>query len=154
RSVSAGAAPFVLNEPTATNPAGTPDFMFPRVFPQTASGLTTISLPGAYRKDLQTPYSMQYNATLEHQRWDTGFRLTYIGTNTRQGEWGYNINQPVGDNKLFVDKARRFPAYPGITYITNGAGHQYNSMTAQVERRFAKGLSYQFSYVLARDIGD
>ncbi|MBL8220161.1 MAG: hypothetical protein JNL62_13080, partial [Bryobacterales bacterium] len=90
----------------------------------------------------------------EHQRWDTGFRLSYIGTNTRQGEWGYNINQPLPDNRLFVDKPRRFPNYPGITYISNGGGHQYHSMTAEVERRFAKGLSFQFSYVLARDIGD
>lgn len=154
RSVTAGGAPFVLNEPAATNPAGTPEIVFPRVFPQTAGGLSTIGLPGAYRKDLRTPYSMQYNFTVEHQRWNTGFRLSYIGTNTRQGEWGYNINQPLPDNRLYVDKPRRFPNYPAITYISNGAGHQYNSLTAEVERRFFRGLSYQFSYVLARDIGD
>jgi len=154
RSVTAGGAPFVLNEPAYTNTAGIPTVVFPRVFPQTASGLTTVGLPGAYRKDLRTPFSMQYNFTVEHQRWNTGFRVSYIGTNTRQGEWGYNINQPVPDSRPFVDKPRPFPNYPGITYITNGAGHQYNSLTAEVERRFSKGLSYQFSWVWARDIGD
>ncbi len=154
RSVTAGGAPFTLNEPAFTNPTGSPVVVFPRVFPGTAGGLSTITLPAAYRKDLKTPYSMQYNFTVEHQRWDTGFRLSYIGTNTRQGEWGYNINQPLPDNRLYVDKPRRFPNYPNITYITNGSGHQYNSMTAEVHRRYSRGLSYQFSYVLARDIGD
>jgi hypothetical protein len=38
--------------------------------------------------------------------------------------------------------------------LTNGAGHQFNSLTVEVERQFAQGLSYQFSYSLARDIGD
>jgi hypothetical protein len=124
------------------------------VFPQTAGGLTTVGLPAGYRRDLRTPNSMQYNATLEHQRWNTGFRLSYIGTNTRQGEWGYNINQPVPDGRAFVDKPRRFPNYPAITYFSNGAGHQYHSMTVEAERRFGKGLGYQLSYVWARDIGD
>jgi hypothetical protein len=69
---------------------------------------------------------MQYNVTIEHQRWNTGFRISYIGTAPRQGVWGYNINQPVGDARAFVDKPRLFPNYPAITYLTNGAGHQYN----------------------------
>jgi hypothetical protein len=111
-------------------------------------------LPGAIRKDLRVPYSMQYNFTLEHQRWGTGFRASYIGTNTRQGEWQYNINSPLPDNRLYVDKPRMFPRYPAINYRTNGAGHQYHSLTTEAERRFSRGLAYQLSWVWARDIGD
>jgi hypothetical protein len=97
---------------------------------------------------------MQYNFTIEHQHWNTGFRASYIGSNTRQGEWGYNINQPLPDNRVYADKPRLFPKYPGITYTTNGAGHQYNSLTLEAERRWANGLGYQASWVWARDIGD
>jgi hypothetical protein len=97
---------------------------------------------------------MQYNVTLERQQWNTGFRISYIGTNTRQGEWGYNVNQPLPDTSRYIDKPRRFPNYPAITYIDNGAGHQYNSLTLEAEHRYARGVAYQFSYVLARDIGD
>jgi hypothetical protein len=154
RAVSAGGAPFVINEPTFTNPTPVPAIVLPVVFPTSVAGPTTISLPSAVRKDLRTPYSMQYNLTIEHQRWETGFRLSYIGTNTRQGEWGYNINQPIPDDRLYVDKPRPFPRYPGITYISNGAGHQYHSMQLEIERRFARGLAYQFSWTWARDIGD
>jgi hypothetical protein len=154
RTTSAGGAPFVINEPTYTNAQPVPDVVLPRVFPQSVAGPASISLPGAVRRDLRIPFSMQYNFTIEHQRWSTGFRASYIGTNTRQGEWGYNINQPLPGPGLFIDKPRRFPQYPNITYISNGAGHQYNSLTLEAERRFARGLAYQLSWVWARDIGD
>ncbi|MEZ5403938.1 MAG: carboxypeptidase-like regulatory domain-containing protein [Bryobacteraceae bacterium] len=155
RAESAGGAPFQINEPTFTNPANNPTVIFPQAFPSTGSaGPRTVGLPAGIRADLRNAFSMQYNATIEHQQWDTGFRLSYIGTNTRQGEWGYNYNQPVANGQAFIDKPRPFPNYPAITYISNGAGHQYHSMMFEAERRFARGLAWQFSYVLARDIGD
>jgi hypothetical protein len=97
---------------------------------------------------------MQYNATVEHQRGNTALRLSYIGTNTRHGDYNYNINQPLPSTALFVNKPRLFPLYPAINYLTNGAGHQYNAATAEIKRRGAGGLIYQLSYTLARDIGD
>jgi len=153
RSVTNGGAPFTVAEPTFTNPTP-PTLLFPQVFPPVGGTPTTVGLPGAIRTDIRVPFSMQYNFTIEHQRWNTGFRASYIGTNTRQGEWGYNINQPVPDARAFIDKPRPFPNYPGITYTSNGAGHQYNSLTLEGERRFSNGLAYQLSWVWARDIGD
>jgi hypothetical protein len=154
RAVPVGGAPFVINEPTYTNTRPVPNVVLPRVFPDSVAGPATITIPQAINPGLRDPYSMQYNFTIEHERWDTGFRMSYIGTNTRQGEWSYNANQPVPDGRLFVNKPRPFPRYPGISYLTNGAGHQYHSFTAEAERRFAKGLAYQLSWVWARDIGD
>jgi hypothetical protein len=97
---------------------------------------------------------MQYNVTIEHQQWNSGFRISYIGTNTRQGQYGYNINQPIADGRAYIDKARRFPNYPSITYIDNGAGHQYHSLTLETTRKMMSGLYYQLSWTWARDIGD
>jgi hypothetical protein len=155
RNLTQGSLPFVLSEPTFNNPADNPVIVLPRVFPETTgAGPSTVSLPAAVNPDLQIPYSMQYNLTIEHSRWDTGFRASYIGTNTRQGDWAYNINSPVPDSRPFVDKPRMFPNYPGINYFTNGAGHQYHSLTTEVERRFAQGLYLQGSWTWARDIGD
>ncbi len=154
RMVSIAGSPFVIAEPSFTNPQEVPVVVLPQVFPASVAGPTTVSLPTAVRPDLVVPYSMQYNVTIEHQHWNTGFRLSYMGTNTRQGEWSYNINQPVPDSRPFADKPRRFPAYPGISYLTNGAGHQYHAVTAAAQRRMASGLHYHAYYTLARDIGD
>jgi hypothetical protein len=66
----------------------------------------------------------------------------------------WDINSPVADARLYIDKPRRFPRYPGINYTDNGAGHQYHGLSAEIERRFLKGFSYQVYYTLAKDIQD
>lgn len=154
RAANAGGSPFVINEPSYTNPANTPVVILPRVFPAAGTGgPATAGIPLSIRKDLRIPYSMQYSLTVEHQRWNTGFRVSYIGTNTRQGDYTMNVNQPVADG-LYVDKPRRFPNYPAVNFRTNGAGHQYHAMTVEAERRFLRGLSYQASWTWAKDIED
>lgn len=152
---SAGSTvPFNITEPNFTNPRENP-ILLPNFFPPSSGGgPTTVGLPPAFRPDLRIPFSMQYSFTLERQQWNTGFRATYTGTNTRQGVYRWDINQPLADAQLYVDKARRFPRYPGIGYTDNGAGHQYHGVSVEVERRNYKGLHYQLYYTLAKDIQD
>jgi len=155
REANISGVPFLLNEADFDNPASNPLVMLPRVFPAAGgAGPSSVSLPAAVNPNIQMPYSMQYSLTVEHSRWDMGFRASYIGTNTRQGDYGFNYNSPAPDDRLFINKPRPFPRFPGITYFTNGAGHQFHSFTAEVERRMAKGLQFQSSWVWARDIGD
>jgi hypothetical protein len=154
QTLTLGGLPFVLNEPAYTNPTTNPTVILPRVFPATSvSGPSTVSLPTAADPSLKIPYSMQWNATIEHQRWDTGFLLSYVGTTLRQGIWSYDINSPVANNVPYVYKPRRFQTYPGISYINNGVSHQYHGMTVQAQRRMARSFYYQFSWVWSRDIG-
>ncbi len=153
-SVNMAGVPYSISEPAYTNPASNPDVILPIVFPNAVAGPTTVSLPGAFKRDLRIPYSIQYNVTIERQIAKMGVRLSYIATGTRQGEYLYNYNQPLADANLYVNKPRAFPQYPGINYTTNGGGHQYNSLNLEVKRRFASGLLYDFSWVWARDIGD
>lgn len=155
RELTLGGVPYVLNEQPFDNPLANPAVILPTVFPSAgAQGPSSVSLPNAVNPNLVMPYSMQYSFTIEHSRWDTGFRASYIGTNTRKGDYVYNYNSPVPDGRLFVEKARPFPQYPAINYFTNGAGHQFHSLTLEAERRMARGLQFQSSWVWARDIGD
>ena len=154
--LSTTSVPYVITEPTFTNSATNPTVILPRVFPATPTGApASVTLPSGARTDLRIPFSMQYTATIEHVIANTALRVSYVGTNTRQGVYGYNINQPVPDTRLFINKARPFPLYPGITYLTNGAGHQYHGGSVSVSRRSpVHGLQWDFMYTLARDIGD
>ena len=145
--------PFFISEPAYTNSQENP-LVLPQVFPSTGGAPATVNLPIGLRRDLRVPHSLNYTLTVQHQRWDTGFRVTYAGTNTRQGVWRRNINQPVADGNFYVDKARLFPRYPDIAFGDNGAGHQYHGLTATVERRLKSGIHLQAYYTLARDIGD
>ncbi|MCI0720515.1 MAG: TonB-dependent receptor [Acidobacteria bacterium] len=150
-----GGIPFLLNESAFTNPVVNPTVVFPRVFPASAAAdVSRVALPSALNPDLKIPYSLQYNFTIEHSRWNTGFRLSYVGTGTRQGEWSYDINSPLPDERPYIEKPRLFQRYSSIRYLTNGAGHQYHALTAKAERQMIHGLYFQTSWVWARDIGD
>jgi hypothetical protein len=154
-TMNEGGSPFILNEPGFTNPAPNPTVILPRVFPAAGSGGTAeASIPTAYPQNLRTPYSMQYSFTIEQQVGATGFRASYVGTNTRKGLYRYNINQPVPDARPFIAKPRLFPDYAEVMYYANGAGHQYNGLTLEAKRPLARGLMFNVAWVWARDIGD
>ena len=154
-AVNSVSVPFILNEPEYTNPTTNPDVIFPRVFPDSGSGgPSAVSLPPAINPNITVPYSLQYNFTVEHQVKGMGFRVSYIGTNTRQAFWSYNYNSPIPDQRLFTDKPRPYPQYPDISYVTNGAGHQYNALMVQALRQLKGGLMFQSSWTWARDLYD
>jgi hypothetical protein len=147
-----GTVPFVVDEPAYTNPTDNPQVIFPRVFPESGTGgPDSVALPSALNPDYRTPYSFQYNFTIEREQWNTGFRLSYIGTGMRKGPYQYNYNAPEANDQLFIDKPRPFNTLPEVWYITNGAGHQYNGFTVEALRHFSKGLYLQSSWTWARD---
>lgn len=153
RNASLSGVPFNIAEPNYTNALVNP-LTWPTVFPESVAGPGSVGIPGAINPDIRIPYSLQYNFTMEHQRWNTGFRAGYIGTATRQGVYSYNINQPEASTTPFVNKPRLFPNYPNVIYTTNGAGHQYHALTLEADRPLAAGLRAQAYYTWARDIGD
>jgi hypothetical protein len=153
--LTSGGVPFVLDEPAFTNPTANPQVILPRVFPATSTGgPSTVSIPSAMDPNYTTPYTMQYNFTIERQQWNTGFRFSYVGTAGRQAAWSYDYNSPVPDGRPYIEKPRPFPNYPSIYYITNGAGHQYNALTIEATRHMFKGLYLQSSWTWARDLYD
>jgi hypothetical protein len=155
REPAAAGVPYAIDEPAFTNPDTNPTVIFPRVFPATGTGgPTTVALPASINPNLRFPYTLQYNFTIEHQRWNTGFRASYIGTGTREGEWVYNINSPVPDTTAYVNKPRPYPNYPAILFRTNGAGQQYNGLILAAQRPMARGFYFQASWTWARDIYD
>ena len=151
--LQASASPFVFQETTFTNPA-VPSVVLPVVFPASGtSGPATIALPRAVNPDLQLPYSHQWNATLEHDRWNTGFRVSYVATLGRDMWYTRDANAPEPDDRLYVQKPRPFPRYPDIAYLDNGATHDYHAVTIEAERRLSRGLFFQLAYTRARDLG-
>ena len=149
----ASRAPFVFQETPFTNPA-TPTVVLPTVFPATGTtGPATIGLPLAVNPDLQMPYSHQWNVTVEHERWGTGFRASYVATLGREMWYTRDANAPQPDGRLYIEKPRPFPQYPDISYADNGASHDYHGVTFEAERHISKGLFFQAAYTLAKDEG-
>ena len=119
--LQAARAPFVFTETPFTNPAA-PSLVLPACFPRPAhAGPSAIALPLAVNPDVRMPYSHQWSVTVEHERWHTGFRASYVGTLGRDMWYTRDANAPEPDGRLYTEKPRPFPQYPSITYADNGA---------------------------------
>ena len=121
----------MFTETPFTNPAA-PSLVLPAVFPAAGTaGPSAIALPLAVNPDVQMPYSHQWSVTVEHERWNTGFRVSYVGTLGREMWYTRDVNAPEADGRLYVEKPRPFPQYPSITYADNGASHDYHGVTLE-----------------------
>jgi len=152
-----GGVPYTISEPAYSNtPAGSPPALaFPQLFPAGGTGgPSTISLPAYYPKNLRIPYAHQWNITLEHERWDFDFRISVVGTYSRQLLYENQINVPVANNQLFINKLRPWPQYGAIYGYFNGANSNYNALNLGVTRRLKNGLQIDSQFVWAHQIGD
>jgi hypothetical protein len=148
--------PFVINEPSYTNPRDVNDAGFvqwPLAFPR-IQRLAGVSLPSTWENGFRTPYAQNWSLTLEKELAGMSLRSSYVGTGTRKLPYAFNVNQPVPGPGLYVDKSRPFPTLPGITEQRNGASHTYHALNLEVERRFAKGLMFQTGIMILKDLGD
>ena len=148
--------PFVVSEPTYTNPSDVNDPGFvrwPLAFPTSTRG-AGVSLPSTFQIGFQTPYAQNWNVTVEKEIGATRLRGSYVGTGGRQMLYPFNVNQPVPGPGLYVDKPRRFPTLSDITVNINGANHTYHAMNLQVERNFSNGLMFDTGFTWAKDLGN
>ncbi len=156
RQQSLFSTPFIVNEPSFTNPRNISDPQFvhwPLAFPTVTKG-AGVSIPSTWENGFSTPYAQNWNLTIEKEVASLALRASYVGTGGRQMPHPFNINQPLPGPGRYIDKPRPFPEFSGITEQRNGASHTYHGMNLELERRFSKGLMFQTSFTLAKDLGD
>ena len=149
-------APFVVSEPTYTNPSdvSNPGFVqWPLAFPA-STGSAGVSIPGTIQLGYETPYAQNWNVTLEKEIGLLRLRASYVGTGGRKMLMPFNINQPAPGPGLYVDKPRPFPNLPDITINVNGASHTYHAMNLQLERSFNNGFLLNSALTWAKDLGN
>ncbi len=154
------------------------------VFQNSAPGSTTfrLQLPNAFptgttagsggipdfrranQPDLTDPYSMQWNLTIERElKWNTGLRLTYTGSRTRQLIYSPDLNQikpnTTGYAPLVATADLRkanltYPNFNAVLTRDNGPSAKYHAFTTELSRRFKNGTSFQSSYTLAKNLSN
>lgn len=130
--------------------------------PPTIAGYAPGTIPGpGHRVSVRTmdvhmrDSSVQsYYLGVERQFWrDFLLRVNY------QGSMGHHLSQLMNLNRfdgsvyntnLSTSDARPNPDYSGFNYRANNLNSNYNSMTTEVQKRFSKGLQFQFSFTWSR----
>lgn len=132
---------------------GVPLFSFPTPFLPT--GTTATQNAFGINPDIVTPYTQQWNATVERQLGSSGaLRLSYVGSRSVNLIYPRNLNQPPPSASPFSVSERPFPLFNTITYYDNGAGQNYNSLEVTVAKNYGKNLTFNGGWTWAKDLTD
>lgn len=144
-----------------SNTTPSPAFVLPNVSSAaTAQGALppgSLDFRRANQMDLQDPRVVQWTATIERNLgWNTGLRLSYIGSKTTDLVYSPDLNQ-VRSNTLgytAVRSTRPFTDWNVVTTRDNGAQARYDALGVELTKRFSHGLAFNASYTLAKNIAD
>jgi hypothetical protein len=176
-----GPDPFPLRngvQPTIPNPFATASAPIVGVSPvtrTTGASIRLSQLSRAIDPHIRTPYTYQYNVTVE-RGFGTDYvaSLSYVGSRGRKLYAIEELNPAFGTVFLpypdFIPAAQRFGATNqagninarrintdiglGISQQVAAGNSWYNSLQANVQRRYSNGLLFQASYTLSRSETD
>jgi hypothetical protein len=147
-----------FNSETGSGPA----FSWPELYAGQgqAAQLGTAYFGTANSINWKDPYSEQYTVSLDHEI-GTGFatRISYIGLETHDLVWAPNENDLASTSTTVSAfnqplSARPFPNFGIINTRSVGANASYHSMQIDVNHRAAKGLTFDSTYTLAKNLAD
>jgi hypothetical protein len=85
---------------------------------------------------------------------DAAVTVSFVGSRGHDLVAFPRLNVPVPGNYANIQAAAPYPAFGNVNLYNNIGREWYNSLQLKVDRRFAKGFSYNVSYVFARDISN
>ena len=136
-SLVQGQGPFELAENyTNTIQSGQALFAFPDPFPANL-GLVEVASQsvGGYPLDTRDGKIHQFNATVEHQLSDMGFRVSYVGSRSRGLNGFYEINKPQPSTIPFTPDRRPYPQFVSVQMLRRDLSANYDSITLEGRRR-------------------
>ena len=108
----------------------------------------------------RNPYVQQFNVTIEQNvGFDTGVRLSYIGTRAVKLGYVNNIDQsapsttPYGQGNN-TQANSPYPFFYSVYEFQNGGYENYNAMSAEVTHNYHHGLSFDASLTWAKNLTD
>ena len=131
---------------------------FPNVFP-TGGGAGQAGKPD-YRRanqiDLKDPRQLQWNGSLEQGiGFATVLRLSYTGSHTTQLIQSPDLNQIPANTLGYANYVAKFGLpfnnFNAVLTRSNGPSAKYDALTAEVERRYVRGLTLDANYTWAHD---
>lgn len=149
-----------INEPYALSAPFRGRFNpFPFVFdPSNPNFVFPVTVPKGFAPGLRNPYMQTYNLTVQQQVTDNLMvEVAYVGNVGRNLTYNREQNRAVfgpGATGGNTDSRRIHQGFGSIGQLNSGASSSYNSLQAQVQRRFSRGLTFQAAYTYGRAIDE
>jgi len=103
-------------------------------------------------RDRKTPYTQSYNLTVQFDLGQTtAVDLAYVGNVGRQLPYSIERNAALpGTGAAGLPMVSLFNRTASTVELANGVNSSYNSLQANVTRRFTKGLSFTAAYTFSK----
>ena len=101
---------------------------------------------------ISTPYTQQWNATLEKQLGSIGMSVAYVGSHSSQLLYPRNLNQPPPGPAPF--NGFLYPGLSTITWVENGGNESYHSLQLAASKTIGTGFTFTSGFTWARDLTD
>ncbi len=127
-------------------------------FPATGGALTGVSAVGGIDSQAASPYSQNWNLTIEHEiRGATAVEVSYEGSKGTHLDRSYDVNQPLRVPQGVLPGStlgRPWPVFAGISYFRFGSNSSYHAGMVTLKRRFRNGIFYRVGYTYGKSIDD
>ena len=136
---------------------GAAKFTFPYPFPSNLAQPGTQDFDLSYNLHYQDPYVQQWNFTVERDLgFQMGLRLSYDGSHGSYLSDTTNPDQVPANTVGFAAASANapYPIWDSLVNVENSAWSNYESFTATVNKRFSKGLQFEFSYNHAKNLSN
>ena len=136
---------------------GVAKFTFPYPFPSNLAQPGTQDFDLSYALHYKDPYVQQWNFTFERDLgFQMGLRLSYDGSHGTDLSLTTNPDQVPANTVGFANASASapYPIWDSLVNVENGGRSNYESFTATVNKRFSKGLQFEFSYNHAKNLSN
>ena len=132
---------------------GVPMFSFPDPFLSSGTTAPTQNVQGT-NPHFKTPYSQQWNLTVEHQIGSVGLRVSYVGTLSLDQLYRRDLNQPPPSLNPYSSSERPYQSYFNAIWLDDGGTENFNALETSVTKTFGKNLTFNTGWTWAKDLTD
>jgi hypothetical protein len=131
---------------------GVPLFSFPDPF--LPSGTVKAQTAFGISPHTSTPYTQQWNLTIERQLGTAALRVSYVGAHAAKLLYTRNLNQPHASLTPFTPSEYPYPNFTTITWYANGGDDEYSGLQVALAKNLGSNLTYNVGYTWSRDLTD
>lgn len=131
---------------------GKPLLTFPNPFVSGSGQVAPFQNVAGFNPNLSTPYTQQWNVTLERQIRTVGLSIGYVGSQSVKLLYQRNINQPPPSKTPFQGFLN--PNFSSIIWTENGGTESYNSLQVSAVKNLGRNLTFSSGWTWARDLTD
>jgi hypothetical protein len=131
---------------------GVPLLSFPSPF--LLSGTAASQNVNGVNPNLKTPYTEQWNFTVEQQVATIGLRASYVGSHSVDLVYRRNLNLPLPSTIPFTTARRPNQLFNQIIFADSGGTDSYNALELAAKKSYGTHLTFSSGFTWAKDLTD